>query len=137
MQKKRRSKPKTQSGGDIKTTAIKALTGSAVSLILFFALTALMSLILWKKDSDTEIFKYVMLAVGAVSGFIGGFAAVRPTRKNGIAVGALSALPPYFIIILVSALIAENGVSLIGWLLLGVMILFSAVGGIIAVNKRK
>ncbi len=137
MQKKRRSKPKAQASSDIKTMAVKALIGSAVALVMFFALTALASFIMWKKDADTEIFKYIMLALGALAGFVGGFVAVRPVRKNGIAVGALSALPPYFVIILVSTLVAKSGVGIIGWILLGIMILFAAVGGIVAVNKRK
>ncbi len=121
----------------MKTTAVKALIGSAVGLAGFFVLTLLGSFILWKKDSDTEIFKYIMLVFGALSGFVCGFVAVRPIRKNGIAVGALSALPPYLIIMLVSVLVAKSGIGLIGWILFGVMLLFSAIGGIVAVNKRK
>lgn len=137
MQKKRRTKPKPQVSGDIKTVAIKALIGSLVGLVVFFILTALASFILWKNDADSEIFKYIMLIIGAVSAFIGGFVAVRPTRKNGIAVGALSALPSYLVIILISVLLSKSGVGAVGWVLLAVMILFSAIGGIVAVNKRK
>ncbi len=137
MQKKRRAKSKPQVSGDLKQTLIKALIGSVIGLAVFFAFTAIASFIMWKKDSDTESFKYIMLLIGAVSAFLCGFAAVRPIRKNGIAVGALSVLPVYAVVLLVSALIAKSGVSLIGWILLLVMVLFSSVGGIVAVNKRK
>ncbi len=137
MPKKRRTKSKIQAAGDWQTGALKALIGSAVSLILFFALMAVAAFILWKKDSDSESFKYIVLAIGAVASFIGGFAAVRPIRKNGIILGAMSALPSYFIIILASSIMAKSGIGIIGWILLGVMVLFSAAGGIVAVNKRK
>lgn len=135
MPKKRRSKPQTADG--IKTVIIKALIGSLVGLVVFFLLTALAAFILWKTDADGVIFKYIMLLVGAVSGLVGGFTAVRPTRKNGIAVGALSALPCYLIEILVSVLVAKNGIGTIGWILMIIQLVLSAVGGIIAVNKRK
>ena len=135
MSEIRRSKPK--SDNNIKTVALKTLIGSLVGLLAFFGLTALAAFIMWKIDADSSIFKYIMLLVGAVSGMAGGFAAVRPLRKNGIVVGALSALPSYLIIILISILIAKSGIAVIGWVLLIIELLFSAVGGIIAVNKRK
>lgn len=128
---------KPQTGSDIKTVAVKALIGSLVGVILFFALTALASFILWKTDSDESIYKFVLLLIGAVASFTGGFVAVRPTRKNGIAVGALSALPVYLIEILASVLVSKSGIGVIGWIMLAVQILVAAIGGIIAVNKRK
>lgn len=135
MPKRIRTKPQT--GSDIKTVAVKALIGSLVGVILFFALTALASFILWKTDSDESIYKFVLLLIGAVASFTGGFVAVRPTRKNGIAVGALSALPVYLLEILASVLVSKSGIGVIGWIMLAVQILVAAIGGIIAVNKRK
>lgn len=135
MPKKRRTKP--QAGSDIKTVIIKALTGSLVGIILFFALNALASLILWKADTDESVYKFVSLVIGAVTAFVCGFVAVRPTRKNGVAVGALSVLPVYLFEIIASVLVSRSGIGLIGWILLAVQLLFSAIGGIIAVNKRK
>lgn len=135
MPKKRRTKP--QAGTDIKTVIIKTLIGSLVGVVLFFAFTALASLILWKTDADESIYKFISLLIGAVAAFAGGFVAVRPTRKNGIVFGSLSALPVYLLEILASVLVSKSGIGLIGWILLAVQILFAALGGIIAVNKRK
>lgn len=135
MPKKRRSKP--QSDNNIKTAAIKALIGSLVGLVTFFILTVIAAFVMWKTDADSSIYKYIMLLTGAVSGLTGGFTAVRPTRKNGVAVGALSALPAYLVIISVSLLVAKSELGIIGWILLAVELLFSAIGGIIAVNKRR
>ncbi len=136
MHRKRRTKSKAKDNS-LKNIAIKTAIGSAVSLISFFALLTLAAFILWKNDSDTASFKYIVSALGAVSGFVGGFVAVRPVRKNGLVFGVLSALVPCVVIILVSALVAKSSLSAAGWVFLAVNILFSAIGGIVAVNKRK
>lgn len=135
MPEKRRKKPQTVSG--VKTVIAKTLIGSLLGAVMFFVLTALASLILWKTDADESIYKFISLIIGAVSAFTGGFAGVRPVRKNGIAFGALSVLPVYLAEILAGVLVSKGGIGLIGWIMLAVQLLFSAVGGIIAVNKRK
>lgn len=134
MPEKRRIKPQMN---DIRTVAIKTLTGSLVGLVIFFLLTAVATAVLWKTDADSEMYKYILLVIGAISAFICGFVAVRPVRKNGIVFGALSVLPTYLITIIVSMLISKSGIGLFGLILLGIQILFAAIGGIIAVNKRK
>ncbi|MBP3938222.1 MAG: TIGR04086 family membrane protein [Clostridia bacterium] len=136
MHKKRRTKTKVKDSS-LKNIAKKTAIGSVASLLSFFALTALAALILWKNDSDTASFKYIVSAIGAVSGFLGGFIAVRPVRKNGIAFGTLSALVPCVLILAVSALLTKSPISIAGWIFIAVNILFSAIGGIVAVNKRK
>lgn len=136
MQKKKRTKA-SSAVNDTKNIIIKILIGSGVGTVVFFGLTALAAFILLKNDSDTTIYKYIMLLVGAISGFLSGFIAVRPLRKNGIAFGSVSALPVYLIAVLVSVLMARSGIGIIGWILLPVMVVFASIGGIVAVNKRK
>ena len=136
MRKKRKTKSKVQNT-TAKNIAIKTAIGSGVSLVVFFLLALLAGFVLWKNDADINSFKYVIFALSAVSGFIGGFVAVRPVRKNGIAFGALSSVVPCAVIILASVLVAKNSVSVTGWIFIALYILFSAIGGIVAVNKRK
>lgn len=136
MQKKKRTKA-SSAVNDTKNIIIKILIGSGVGTVVFLGLTALAAFILLKNDSDTTIYKYIMLLVGAISGFLSGFIAVRPLRKNGIAFGSVSALPVYLIAVLVSVLMARSGIGIIGWILLPVMVVFASIGGIVAVNKRK
>lgn len=136
MRKKRKTKSKVQNI-TAKNIVIKTAIGSGVSLVVFFLLALLAGFVLWKNDADTTSFKYVIFALSAVSGFIGGFVAVRPVRKNGIAFGALSSVVPCAVIILASVLVAKSSVSVTGWIFIALYILFSAIGGIVAVNKRK
>ena len=136
MQKKKRTR-NLATVNDTKKIIIKILIGSGVGTALFFVLTALSAFILLQNDSDVNSYKYIMLLVGAISGFLSGFVAVRPLRKNGIAFGAVSALPMYLIAIIVSILLSRSGIGLIGWIMLALTMFFSAIGGIVAVNKRK
>lgn len=128
----KRRKPKAEA--TLKTVIIKALIGSAIGTVLFFALIALTSLICLKGDSDPASYKFFVLAAGAVSGFICGFASVKPVKKKGIIAGALSTLPMCFIAVCTAMLISHGGLGLIGWILCAVMLASGGVGGIIAVN---
>ncbi|MBR5262840.1 MAG: TIGR04086 family membrane protein [Clostridia bacterium] len=135
MPEKRRTKPQT--GRSIRIEVVRVLIGSLTGIAVYFVLTAVASLILWKADTDESLYKFIMLLVGAAAAFAGGFAAVRPVRKNGIIVGALSVLPVYAVELVVSLLVSKSGIGIIGWILLAIQLTVAAVGGIIAVNKRK
>lgn len=135
MPEKRRTKPQT--GRSIRTEVVRVLIGSLTGIAVYFVLTAVASLILWKADTDESLYKFIMLLVGAAAAFAGGFVAVRPVRKNGIIVGALSVLPVYAVELVVSLLVSKSGIGVIGWILLAIQLTVAAVGGIIAVNKRK
>ncbi|HAY73938.1 MAG TPA: TIGR04086 family membrane protein [Ruminococcaceae bacterium] len=117
-------------------TAIKTLIGSLVNIIIYFALTAVFSLISLKTDAKSDYFRYMIFFISAMSGLVGGFAAVKPIRKNGILIGAVSAAPAFLIIFLVSSIISRTGISITGWVAAAIMTLFSAIGGIISANKR-
>lgn len=131
MAKKRR-KPKADA--DLRTVIIKALIGSAVGTAVFFALTALIAFICLKNDSAPESYKFFMLAVGAVSGFLCGYSAVKPVRKKGIIIGILSTMPMYFVISCVSMLVSHGGIGAVGWILCAVLLAAGGTGGIIAVS---
>ena len=131
MPKKRR-KPKAKA--DLRTVIVRTLTGSAVGTAVFFALTALASFICLKKDSAPEAYGYFELAIGAAAGFLCGYTAVKPVRKKGIIVGAVSSMPMYLIVTCAAALISHGGIGLMGWILGAVMLAAGAAGGIVAVN---
>ena len=129
MAKKRKSQP----DNSLKNIVIKGLTGSLAGTVLFFAATAVMALICLKKDTAQSNYSYIELAVGAAAGYACGYIAVKPLKKNGLLVGAVSAMPMYFVIAAVSILLSHGGIGVMGWVLAGVMIISSAVGGFTAV----
>lgn len=116
---------------------VQALVGSLFNIIIFFSLVAVLSLICLKIDCKTAIYKYFVFFISAISGFVGGLIAVKPFRKNGLIIGALSSVPAFIIIFLISSIISTTGIGVFGFISAIVMTLFSAIGGIISVNKRK
>lgn len=136
MHKKKRTKAKSPNNS-LKNSVLKTVIGSAVGTGVFFILALAAAFVLWKKDADTAVFKYVIFTVAALSGFAGGFAAVRPVREKGMVFGALSAILPCVAVSVVSMLISKSGLGVAGWIFIALNIVFSAIGGIVAVNKRK
>lgn len=136
MSKNKRRKPAAEFTG-IGGIVINILIGSLLNIIIFSALCAVCSFLCLKTDIDSQNYKYFIFISCAVAGFCGGFKSVGTIRKNGLLLGALSALPTFFIIFLISSIISRTGISMSGWIAAGVMALFSAVGGILSVNKRR
>lgn len=128
------SEKRNSADTDLRSVIIKMLTGAAVGTAVYFALTALAAFICLKKDIDPRGFGFTDLALGAAAAVICGFIAVKKVRKKGLAIGALSTLPVYFIIICACLLTSHCGIRMYGWILGGVMLLAGAVGGIIAVS---
>ncbi|MBQ8783922.1 MAG: TIGR04086 family membrane protein [Clostridia bacterium] len=136
MQKNKKKKRNTQKSGSsnlIKTV----LLGSAAGTVSFFALSAILALLAYKQDFDESYYTALILFASGVSGFVSGFLAVAPIKRNGLVLGLASVLPVFLIIIAVSSVVSRAGVGLYGWLSLAVMLLFGALGGIVAANKRK
>lgn len=136
MPKSKRRKPKSENM-DLKSIIIKTLVGSAISVFVYFILTAVCSLICLKLDTKQEAYIYIIYAISAVSGFVGGYRAVSLIRKNGLIIGAVCALPALVIIFLVSSIIGRTGMSASGWIVAVIMAVFSAVGGVLSANRRR
>lgn len=113
----------------------KTVIGSAIGTVLFFVFIALFSLASLKSDIFSQSsYMPLGLIAAAVSSFVGGFITVRPVRKNGALLGALTGLVQA---LLSSALLffVNNRNSGTGiFILMAVIIVSGAVGGISAVN---
>lgn len=136
MPKKRRKKANAQNN-NVKNLILKTLFGSIVNILIYFSLCAAAALICLKTDTDSAIYKYIVPFICAVSGFFGGFKAVNSIRMKGMLFGAISALPAFLIIFLISSIISRTGIAASGWIAAIIMTVFSAVGGILSANQRK
>lgn len=119
-----------------KKTVLSVLKGSAVGTVLFFLLLLLASRAVLRFDLDSALLTVFAFAVAAVAAFAAGFAAVRPTRKNGVPMGAVSAVP-ILAVVAVAAAITSGSVGRNMLIAAAIMLVFGAVGGIAAVNFRK
>ena len=132
----KKSKRGKESSGR-KKVVMTILKGSAIGTVLFFLLLLIASRAMLKFDIDSSLLAVFAFASAAIAAFVSGFAAVRPTRKKGIPMGALSALP-ILILIAVASAIASGSLGQNMLIAATIMIICGAVGGIAAVNvKRK
>lgn len=72
-----------------------------------------------------------------VSAFFAGFIGSRILKERGMAVGALSALLLFVIILITGTLFAGDNLSLNTLMRFAAMILAGAFGGVLGVNKKK
>lgn len=102
--------------------------------IVLFIVGCLVSLVF---DIDYKLDYYVSLFIFALCSFLCGFIGGIKQRENGIVSGIIYALPGNLIVILLSVIL--NGFSVEISILISVvsLILLSAVGGILGVNKRR
>ena len=130
-------KRQSQEDKGIKYIITKLLLGSALGIAVFFMLLSVASLFVLKNSVDSKIFPIISLFIAAISSFFSSFVAVRPIRKNGILMGICASLP--LIITICIAVFFESGgnIGVITVVMTVSMIICAAIGGIIAVNKKK
>lgn len=121
----------------LKYTLIRSAILSAVSSVIYFAMLAIFAAILLKSGLSNNLNPVLNIIAAAVSALIAAYISVRPSRKNGIIVGAFSAVPCFLIIYAVTALATVGMPGIKMMILLGVMLVCGAIGGIAAANISK
>lgn len=115
---------------------VRISVGAAVGTGLFFILIAAMALLSLKAGLDSRMYLPCALAAGAVSGIAAGFTAVKPIKKKGILFGGAAGLITSAISAAVSVTVSgEASVKLL--IIIAVITVCSALGGILAANLRK
>ncbi len=112
-------------------------TGSLTGLSVFFALTTIFTLIAYKQDFEQDIYTVLITTASVLSGFISGFVAVMPIKRNGLISGFISVLPMFMIIIIIASVVSRSGIGMWGWINLGAMIIAGASGGIVSANTHR
>lgn len=133
MSSKQRNAKKDESS---KSFITKIAVGTAVSVIMYFVLIALYAAASFKSGASSSMYMPVGIVMGVISGFAGGFAAVRPIRQKGAIYGALcgfaSAILCSAALFIINGNKAGNGI----FILIAAMIFGGAAGGISAVNLK-
>ncbi|MBQ3044728.1 MAG: TIGR04086 family membrane protein [Clostridia bacterium] len=114
----------------------KIIIGAVASSVLYFIILAVFSAVAINSGISASSYMPAGMAAGAVTGFAGGFIAVRPIKEKGILYGLISgavqALICSVVLFAVNGMSAGNGIFVLGALIL----LFSVFGGISAVNLK-
>lgn len=119
------------------TPFIKIIIGSVVSSILYFIIIALYAVFALKSGANASGYMPVGMVLGALTGFLCGFVAVRPIKQKGVLYGSFAGFVQALICMLVlfdvNNASAGNGI----FILSAIIVLCAAVGGVAAVNMKK
>ena len=131
------SKHDNTSKNKTKNILISSAIRASVCSVIYFVLSAVFAAVSLKLDLPRDKDIIFSLISAGVTAAAAGYVTVRPVKKNGLALGAFACLPCFLIITLVSALTASKlpGVKLL--VFTAVMLLFGALGGILAANQKR
>lgn len=119
----------------------KNVKAIAISIGVGIALCSLMllifSFIVSSNDVPQGLIYPMTIFAACLSGFVSGYVVSRIIRKNGLAWGALCGLILFVVVAIVDFAIGFNGFGILGLIKLLVLLLSSAIGGFIGVNRKK
>lgn len=114
----------------------KIMIGAVFGSILYFTLLAIFASFALKSNVSMSSYMPAGMVFGAITAFVGGFAAVKPIKEKGAVYGALTGLVQALIcsivIFIVNGAVAGTGI----FILMALIIAASAGGGITAVNLK-
>ncbi|HZJ77436.1 MAG TPA: TIGR04086 family membrane protein [Clostridia bacterium] len=135
MAKNRNRRTASDESG-IKVMSLRILKGALIGFLMFFITISLLSLIFLKADFPQSFLPAAAFLVTAMSSLMSGFAAARPTRKNGLTTGAFSAIPLAVGILTVLLINNKGDLGINTVFMLIIMLVFCSIGGVVAANKR-
>lgn len=110
---------------------------SVFSSVLFFIFLGVGALVFLKNSASSSVYLPFAVGAGAFCGFICGFISARMIKNRGLFYGALSgfiqSLITSLVIFILNKGVAGNGI----FVLIGVIVVLSALGGVTAVNLKK
>ncbi len=133
MQEKNKTNRKEESQFPLIPLAVS----SAISSIIYFILIALLTFAALKTSFSNALYLPGAIFAGALSGLVCGFTAARIIKEKGLFWGGISGLIQSLlcsvVIFILNKGTAGNGI----FILIAVIVAFSAIGGIAAVNIKK
>ncbi len=106
------------------------LAATAVVLMIFAFITVKM------QNVNYDVFLPVVIAAACIGAFCGGYLSARINRSAGLAIGAVSAVLIFAVLLCVSAALGAVPQAAAA-LRLAAMVISGAIGGVLGVNKRR
>lgn len=122
----------TVSTSAIKSVAIGVIFAYVLSLLLIF----IFSWILYATKLSEDVSDTAILIITLFSDFAGGFLCGRKKKRSGLLFGAIVGLVYFALLFAMSALIYSAAPSSAGISVMILGIIFSAIGGVIAINIK-
>ncbi len=119
------------------TTATDFATSSLIGVLVVFLVLILFSLVIQKFTVPDEVITFMSAIAISAGAFFGGFVCAYKKRRNGFITGVFTGVIIYALVLFFGALIASSAISFGLFSKLLIVLVFSAVGGIIGVNVKK
>ncbi|MCL2013373.1 MAG: TIGR04086 family membrane protein [Oscillospiraceae bacterium] len=126
--------PKSEKEGSlslIKPMIISLTSGMAAIFLLFILFALLMS----AQSIPFSVVHTLIIAAGAIGGFIAGFIFGKQTRRHGMLLGALCGILLCVNVLIVSVISFGFDIQAYSLIKLVAIIAASAIGGVMGVNK--
>lgn len=114
----------------------KIAIGAVLGSILYFIILALFALFALKSNVSVSSYMPAGMVLGMLAAFVGGFAAVKPLKKNGIAYGGITGLVQALICSIALFIINKGNAGSGIFILMALMVAAASGGGIAAVNMK-
>ena len=113
------------------------IAGSIVGIITIIALFLLLSVVIMQLDTyPHQIINYLILGILGISGLFAGYIAGLINKISGLIYGGITGLAIFVLVFIAGLLSVGNGITLFTLLKLLVLVISSALGGILGVNKK-
>lgn len=115
---------------------IKIIIGSSAGSILYFAMLAVFATLALKSNVSSSSYMLIGNLIGALTGFISGFATVRPIKEKGAIYGGLTGLLQALICATVLFIVNKASAGSGIFIMIAVIIIAGIAGGITGVNLK-
>ena len=118
-------------------TVVKIFVKTQIlALIVYIVLFVAASIVALLVDSPDEYDSIIIISVMSLAALITGYYAGMKIRSNGLVIGVIYSLPVNALLLLISLISGNFQIGANFFISLFALIISSAIGGIIAVNKR-
>lgn len=112
-----------------------ALKGGVIGIVILILCVLISVVLILKANLNEQFYMPILLLCVLFSGLISGYVSSRKTRNNGLLHGSMAAVLPS-LVLLVATSVAGKSFDAVSFIPISVMIVFGAMGGIMAVNLR-
>ncbi|MDR3314488.1 MAG: TIGR04086 family membrane protein [Oscillospiraceae bacterium] len=132
---KRQGRERGEPQGALQPLLRRVLLGAGFGAVLFCVLLLPLAAVCLRLDLQRELLPLAAMPPAGLAAAVAGYCSVRPTRKQGLPTGMLAAGALYVVLLLASWLTVRGSLGLNAVVLLLLMLLGGALGGILAANK--
>lgn len=113
------------------------LLSVGLGVLLCFVLMLLFSIVMSFNNVPQSLYFPMTILASCVGGFAAGYSAARCFMERGLLWGLLCGGILFVLLVISDAVVSHEGLGLISFVKLAMILIVSAIGGLIGVNRKK